>query len=187
MSVVMSQIASPRAGPADPAQRLAAARVIHGVRIDPPPRHLGRRAETVQRGRVALDGLADAVADRLQQMIAGGQPVGRGGEAAGARGRGQRVGRMHGLVRNPHPAAGEQLVALDPQDREVRMSSAESGRPRQRVDVDQPVAELKVVEAAENERLNDPLGHERLDALHDARCPGPGQVQGLAERYHDRP
>ena len=49
----------PQAGPADPAQRRAAARIIHGVRIDPPPRHLGRRAETVQRGRVALDGLAD--------------------------------------------------------------------------------------------------------------------------------
>jgi hypothetical protein len=41
--------------------------------------------------------------------------------------------------------------------------------------------------AADDERPDDPLGHESLDAFHDTGRPGRHHIEALAQRYHHRP
>ena len=112
-----------QAGLLDPLQDGATGGIADRPRIDPRGVALALGRVTRQAAGVALDDLADGVADRLQEMIARCQAVGGGGEAAAA-GR-QRVGvvRMHDLVGDPDPLVRIQVGRFDPEDLQVRDAS----------------------------------------------------------------
>jgi hypothetical protein len=49
------------------------------------------------------------------------------------------------------------------------------------------MAEPQVVDAADDERPDDPFGREGFDALHDTGRPGRHHIEALAQRHHNRP
>jgi hypothetical protein len=137
-----------QAGPVKPAEGFTAAGVVDGPRVNPAQCSLRRGPHAVQGGGIALHRLADGVADRLEDMVAGSQAVGGGDETSCSGRRRQRICGVDHFVRDPPRGFGEQVPALDPQDGQVRVI-LRAGRPRQQVDIDQRMAGPQVVNAAQ--------------------------------------
>ena len=138
-----------------------------------------------QGGGVALHHLAEAVADRLEQMVAGGQAVRAGLEAAAARRQRQRVVGADQLERNPDrlrrprgrvPRSRGAAGRVEAAARCAGSRSGSATRCSRRISS----------QARELQRLRDVLRVPELGRLHEARRLGGREGQPLALRHGDR-
>jgi hypothetical protein len=112
------------AGGAHAVDRPAAGRVVDGGEVDG-ARGLRPGVEAEPQGHgVALDQLAQAVADRLVALVARGEPVRAGDEVAGAGGLRQGVVGVDHLVGDPDGPAHAEPPPLGPEDRRARAVGA---------------------------------------------------------------
>jgi hypothetical protein len=93
--------------------------MIHGGRIDQARPLFVARHRIECGGRVALDDLAQGVAHRLEEMIAGGQPGAGGGEPDEIPPHAGGVGGVHELKGHIDRRIGEPVVAGHPEHRQA--------------------------------------------------------------------
>src|ERR1700704_2941622 len=124
-----------------------------------------------ERARVALDHLAERVAERLLSIVARGQPVRAGLEPS--RSDASRVGvvGVDHLVGDPQTLLVQQLVTLDPEHWQVAVE-ASLRVARQLGHVYYLVRVPQLLEARELQRLGDALRVVSLDRLHQRGCAG---------------
>ena len=97
-------------------QQRSAVRIVDGSDVETPPGSRANARGAPQRDGVALDHLADCGADRLDEVIAGGQPVRAGEEKAVER---LRVISVDDLGRHPAGLLLQQVEPLQPTDRGI--------------------------------------------------------------------
>jgi len=166
-------------------QHLATRVIVDRGEIDAGGRLLRGWQQILQRRGVALDDLADAVADRFQEMIAGGEAVGGTHKASRSGRLRQRVIRVNQLERRPHGLGLREVPRLDPEQRQIRMKGARF-QTRQRVHVSESVAVTEIRMRHELHRPRDPFGVQGLDRFHQRGGFGGGEIEALAARRDAR-
>ena len=134
---------------------------------------------------VAFDDLADAVADRFEQVVARGQPVGIGGEAAMTGRQRHRVVQVHQFVRHPNVAIANEIAAFDPQEL-GKWREPGVRKPEYPGDIDQGMGVAEILDAAEPERQRDMLRMIGFDRFHDPGRLGRVEIAPLALGHRDR-
>ena len=93
--------------PVKPLECLTAAGIVDSPRVDPPRSLFLWRPDLMQRGGVALDRLADGVADRLKKVVARSQAVGGRDKTSCSTRNGQRICGVDHLIGDPRPHPGK--------------------------------------------------------------------------------
>ena len=173
-------------GGGEETQHLLAIGVVDRGEGDPSRRAgVGARGEP-QRVGITLHDFTDAVDDGFERVIAGGKAVRTHDERPAARRERQREVRVHHLVWHPHRTASDQVVALGPEQRLVRMERADREL-RQAGDVDHRAGVLQFGPGGVDERHRHVLGMPRLDRLHDAGGTRGVEIEALALRHGQGP
>ncbi|EAU69004.1 conserved hypothetical protein [Stigmatella aurantiaca DW4/3-1] len=167
-------------------KHLTAPWIRHGLQGQLAPRPPFRAVQEPQRDRVPLHHLAEAVADRLQPVVARSQPIRTGQEGAAARREGEGIVGVNQLERQPQRCAAEQLMSLDPEQAQLRMEIPCRGS-RQGRHVHERMGEAQFLEAGELDRRENPLGMVVLHGFHQARRLRRGQIQPFALEDRQRP